>query len=406
MTSTGLLDDRRREQLTVHRTELADIIRDHIQSTQPTIRLFTDRGKDMEKILRKSLTLINQPKILSYEQMRHELKCEYKQTFFIVDPIVDIVRDTLNHCDITQMTEKTNGDLLKCHIGQTAFLYNQPCSLLNVSELDALRTGRVSWLQDYLIDQESKEKKLTRKQNKELSKILVRAWEILSLNVLSKWDELVLQLQREFVKAHDLCSRAVDLIKQSHKIGHFLLEQAPESDRLLTKRRASSLITERARQNLRVNRAQIILSIKKLFVERATSFDDEQQFDMCLSRTFDYLDEQQPGQFKDYNDLKVQLRTDHPRCQSDLIEQMIDVIEQAHASNQFDDIDKSDVQTLLKDRLNGKRKRFVVRQILLVVNECFFLVYVVALSSIAHQTDVCFVAATYRQLYNIETDRQ
>ena len=31
-------------------------------------------------------------------------------------------------------------------------------------------------------------------------------------------------------------------------------------------------------------------------------------------------------------------------------------IEQAHATNQFDDIDKPEVQTLLKDRLDGKRK--------------------------------------------------
>ena len=45
----------------------------------------------------------------------------------------------------------------------------------------------------------------------------------------------------------------------------------------------------------------------------------------------------------------------HKNHQDQLIEQIIDVVEQAHATNQFDDMDKPEVQTLMKDRLDGKR---------------------------------------------------
>ncbi|CAF3850895.1 unnamed protein product [Rotaria sp. Silwood2] len=67
------------------------------------------------------------------------------------------------------------------------------------------------------------------------------------------------------------------------------------------------------------------------------------------------LDERRRLQFKTYNDLKQQLKQDFKNNNQDyLIEQMVDIIEQAHATNQFDDIDKPEVQTLMKDRLEGK----------------------------------------------------
>ena len=105
-TAVGLLDERRRLQLNTHRNELGNILRDHIQSTQPAIRQFPEHTKEVDKIIRKSLSLVTQPKILSYEQIRNDLKSEYKQTFYLIDPTIDIIRDTFDHCDITQMTEK------------------------------------------------------------------------------------------------------------------------------------------------------------------------------------------------------------------------------------------------------------------------------------------------------------
>ena len=353
MTS-GLLDDRRRTQLNTHRNELAEILRGHLHSAQPPIRKFAEHPKETEKILRKSLTLLNQPKLLSYEQMRHELKSEHKSTFYLVDPIVDVVRDTLDHCDLTQMTDKTNLDVLNSHISQTAQLYNHQALLLSSEESTAVRSPQLSWLHAYLLEQDSKEKKPTRKQSKELSKILTRALEILSLNVVSTWEELALQLQREFPKAHELCQRAVDLLKQGQGDGLLSLQQPPNQQD--SKRRPSSLITERAKQNLKSHRPKITASVKKLFVQQTPSADAEHQLDLCLAKTFTYLEEHKSGQFKDYHELKEQLKRDFPQQRGALIEQIVDVVEQAHATSQFEDIDKPDVQALMRDRLSGKRK--------------------------------------------------
>jgi hypothetical protein len=352
--SSGLLDERRRSQLNTHRQELGTILRDHIQSSQPPIRKFAEHPKETEKILRKSLTLINQPNIVSYEQIRNDLKTEYKQTYYLIDPIIDIIRDTFNHCDMTQMNEKINLDILDSNISETANLYNNnnQTNLLTLEEYNSLKSNQLSWLQSYLINNESKEKKLTRKQTKELNKILHRSLEILSINLISTWNELLLQLQREYPKAHDLCNRSIELIKQSQKDGLFYLQQPPVQD----KRRASSLITERARQNLKINRNKIILSLKNFFKNYFQSSYDEQQLEIYLNKTFHYLEEQKKGQFKSYDDLKEQLKKDFQKFNQDkLIEQIVDVIEQAHATNQFDDIDKPEVQTLMKDRLDGKR---------------------------------------------------
>ncbi len=355
--TSGLLDERRRIQLNTHRNELGNILRDHIQSSKTPIRQFAEHSKEVDKILRKSLTLVTQPNILSYEQIRNDLKTEYKQTYYLIDPIVDITRDTFDHCDITQMNEKINLDILDSNISQTANLYNNNQSnLLTLEEYNSLKSNQLSWLQSYLIDNESKEKKLTRKQTKELNKILHRTLEILSQNLISTWDELILQLQREYPKAHDLCNRSIELIKQSQKDGLFHLQQAPAQD----KRRASSLITERARQNLKTNRNKIILSLKNFLTNyNQSSTSDEKQLEIYLKKTFHYLEEQKPGQFKTYNDLKEQLKKDfHKHNQDKLIEQIVDIIEQAHANNQFDDLDKPEVQNLMKDRLDGKRMLF------------------------------------------------
>ncbi|CAM4774891.1 unnamed protein product [Rotaria magnacalcarata] len=352
ISSIGLLDERHRSQLNTHRHELGTIVNNHIQSSQPPIRSFSEHPKEIEKIIRKALTFVTQPKVHSYEQIRNDLKTEYKQTFYLVDPTVDIIRDTLNHCDITQMNEKINLDILNSNISQTATLYNNQSSLLTNDEHNALKSNQLSWLQQYLINNELKEKKLTQKQNRELSKILHRTLEILSTNHISTWDELTLQLQREYPKAHDLCHRAVELVKQSQKNGLLLLQQAPNIEE---KRRSSFLITDRARQNLKINRNKIILSLRNLLNNHNKLSNDDNQLDMYFNKSFDYLEEQKQGQFKTYDDLKQQLKQDFKKNnQENLIEQIVDVIEQAHTTNQFDDINKPEVQALLQERLNGK----------------------------------------------------
>ena len=355
--TTGLLDDRRRVQLNAHRNELADVLRDHIQSTQPAIRQFPEHVKEVDKLIRKSLLLVTQPKILSFEQMRHELKTEFKHTYYLVDPTVDIVRDTFDHCDITQMNEKINLDILDSNIARTAHLYNHQVNLLTADEQHALKSNQLSWLQEHLVSHELKEKKLTRKQAKELNRIFARALEILGTNQVCNWDELSAQLQREFAKAHDLSQRSVDLLKQGQKDGLFALAQAPTHDMSSGKRRPSSLITERAKQNLKTHRSKIIASIKNLFVNSKKASADGNHVEAYAQKTLTYLEEQKPGQFRDYNDLKDTLKKDFAQHrQEKLIEQVVDVIEQAHATNQFDDIDKPEVQALMRDRLDGKGK--------------------------------------------------
>lgn len=265
---------------------------------------------------------------------------------------MDVIRDTINHCDITQMNEKINLDILDSNISQTANLYNTQINLLTPEEYNALKSNQLTWLQQYLVNNELKEKKITRKQNKELNKILHRTLEILSTNTITTWDELALQLQREYPKAHDLCNRSIELMKQSKKDGLFLLQQAPSEG----KRRPSLLITERAKQNLKANRTKIISSLKSLLVNHNKLSNDNHQLDTYLNKALSYLEEQKQGQFKTYNDLKQQLQEDFKEDNQDpLIEQMVDIIEQAHAINQFDDIEKPEVQTLMKDRLEGKR---------------------------------------------------
>ena len=351
-TTTDLLDERRRTQLNTHRHELANILRDHIQLSQPAIRQFAEHPKEVEKMLRKTLTSLTQPKTTSYEQLRHDLKSEYKHTFYLVDPIVDITRDTLDHCDITQMNERTNLDILDSNITQTANFYNHQLHLVTLDEQKALQSNQLTWLEIYLINNESKNKKLTRKQSKELKKILHRTLEILSLNLVPIWDELALQLQREYPKAHDLCQRAIELIRQSQREGLFHLQQAPSQD----KRRTSSLITDRARQNLKSNRNEIILALKYFWNKHQPSSIDDEQLNAYLKTIFQHLEEQKDGQLRSYDDLKSQLKKDFPQSQHEkFLEQIVDIIEQAHATNQFDDINKPEVQTLMKDRLDGKR---------------------------------------------------
>jgi hypothetical protein len=367
-TSTGLLDERRRLQLNTHRTELGTVLRDRIQGAQPAIRYFPEHPKEAEKIIRKSLTSVTQPKVLAYEQIRNELKTEYKQTFYLVDPIVDIIRDTFDHCDITQMNEKINLDILDSNISQTAQLYNQVTQqthLLTSDEHQLLQTDQLAWFNAYAIANELQEKKITNKQNKELSKILARSLNILSLNVLYSWDELSSQLRREFPKAHDLCDRSVELIKQAQKDGLLRLNQSPNAAQQDVtsinviqangKRRASSLITDRARQNLKSNRSKIVASMAALLYEHHKPLYTESQIQTYLTKAFQHLEEQKSGQFKNYNDLKNKLKKDSKSNHENLIEQIVDIIEQAHATNQFDDIDKPEVQTLMKDRLDGKR---------------------------------------------------
>jgi hypothetical protein len=382
-TNTGLLDERRRAQLNTHRNELGTILRDHIQSTEPSIRQFPEHPKEVEKIIRKSLTLVTQPKILSYEQIRNDLKSEHKQTFYLVDPTVDIIRDTFDHCDITQMNEKINLDILDSNISQTANLYNQitnQTNLLTTEELNNLKSNQLTWLNQHLIDNEIKEKKSARKQNKELHKILNRTLEILSLNLTYTWDELNSQLRREFSKAHNLCDRAIELIKQAQKDGLLLLPQSPNAVQqdVTTiniinsngKRRSSALITDRAKQNLKTNKKKIVSSITSLLSEYNKPLYNEHQIENYVNKTFHYLEGQKSGQFKDYNDLKDKLKKDFKHNHDKLIEQIVDVIEQAHATHQFDDIEKPEVQTLMKDRLDGKRKFFVFKLI-----NIFFVVF-------------------------------
>lgn len=365
--TTGLLDERRRLQLNTHRNELTTILRDHMQASQPPIRQFAEHPKEVEKILRKSLTSVVQPKTVSYEQIRNDLKTENKQTFYLVDPIVDIIRDTFDHCDISQMNEKTNLDILDSNISQTAQLYNQTANqtnLLSTAEYDLLKSNQLTWLNQHLVDAEAKDKKSTRKQNRELSKILTRAFDLLSSNLIYTWDELSSQLRREFPKAQNLCDRAVELIKQAQRDGLLLTNQSPTSAQQdITsinvintngKRRPSSLITDRARQNLKSNRKKIVAAIANLIFEYNKPLYTEQQIETYVNKTLHYLEHQKTGQFQTYNDLKDKLKKDYKRNHEKLIEQIVDVIEQVHASNQFDDLEKAEVQTLMRDRLEGK----------------------------------------------------
>ena len=293
--------------------------------------------------------MLGQGKSSSYEQIRHELKTEHKQTFHLVDPLVDIVRDTLEHCDLTQMNSKTNVDILKSHVSQAAQLYNNEVPLLAAGEHRALKANELVWLETFLVEQEGKEKKFSRKQNKEFQRVLHRALELLSIHNVSTWEDLALQLQREHPKSKESTDRVVQVLRQAHRDGLFGLQQAP------SKRRAPTLITERAKENLKTNRNQVFLSMRKFF---AASIRNDDDFDLYLKKTFEYLEEQKPGQFKDYNELKEQLKKDFPGKDDNqrLLSQLVDVIEQAHACNQFEDIDKAEVQALMLDRVNGKRK--------------------------------------------------
>jgi len=267
------------------------------------------------------------------------------------------------------MNEPTNLNILDANISQTANLYNQITTqpnLLTKEEHNLLKTNQLTWLNQYLIDNELKDKKITRKQNKELNKILTRTLELLSLNLVSTWDELNSQLRREFSKAHNLCDRAIELLKQAQKDGLLLLNQSPNtvqqdvtSINIINsngKRRVSSLITDRARQNLKTNRKKIVSSITNLLSEYNKPLYNEHQIENYVNKTFQNLEEQKNGKLQNYNDLKEKLKKDFKRNHEKLIEQIVDVIEQAHATNQFDDIDKPEVQTLMRDRLDGKRK--------------------------------------------------
>lgn len=266
------------------------------------------------------------------------------------------------------MNEKTNLDILDSNITQTANLYNQTynqTNLLTTEEYNSLKSNQLTWLNQYLIDNELNNKKLTRKQTKELQKIMNRTLEILSLNLISTWDELSSQLRREFSKAHDLCDRSIELIKQAQKDGLLLLKQSPNAQQDVTsinvisvngKRRLSSLLTDRARQNLHNNRKKIISSITTLLHDYNKPLYTEHQIETYVSKTFHCLEDKKYGDFKTYNDLKDKLKKDYKHNHEKLIEQIVDVIEQAHATNQFDDLDKPEVQSLMKDRLDGKRK--------------------------------------------------
>jgi len=314
-----------------------------IQSNQPTIERCAEQAKETEKLVRKTLNIVSQGKCQSYEQIRHELKRENKQTFHLVDPIVDVIRDTIDHCDLTQINDKTNLEIVKSHVNQAAQLYNNEIPLLNADELRAVKTNQLSWLENHF-----NENKSSKKQNKEFQRIFRRVLEIFSFYNFSTWEELSLQLQREFPKSKETIDRVVENLRRAHRDGLFRLENAPKNEQ--TKRRASTLITERAKQNFKTNRNQIFASLKKFFGK------NDEQFDRYLTKTFEYLEEQKPGQFKDFNDLKDQLKKDFSEDLENhqLIEQLIDVIEQAHVANQFEDIDKVEVQSLMTDRLNGK----------------------------------------------------
>lgn len=268
------------------------------------------------------------------------------------------------------MNEKTNLDILDSNISQTANLYNKinsETNLLTTEEYNLLKSNQLTWINQYLIDNELKEKKITKKQNKELNKILTRTFELLSLNLISTWDELNSQLHREFPKAHNLCDRSIELTKQAQKDGLLLLQQSPNATQqdvtainiinVNGKRRTSSLITDRARQNLKTNRKKILHSISNLLFEYNKPLYTENQIETYVNKTLHYLEEQKSGQFQTYNDLKNKLKKDFKNNHEKLIEQIVDVIEQVHATNQFDDLDKPEVQTLMRDRLDGKRKK-------------------------------------------------
>ncbi|CAF3594272.1 unnamed protein product [Rotaria socialis] len=62
--------------------------------------------------------------------------------------------------------------------------------------------------------------------------------------VIPTWNELTLQLHREYFKAHDSCQDSVELMRQTQKQGLFQLQAAPDDD----KRLLSVLITNHAKK--------------------------------------------------------------------------------------------------------------------------------------------------------------
>ena len=210
-----------------HQNQLTTILNEHIQSARPPIRKFAEHPKEIEKIIRQCLTFINQQKITSYDQLRHDLKTQHKQTFYLVDPIVDITRDTFDHCDITRMNEKMNVEILDSNITQTSNLYNHMNSqsnLLTTEEYNLLKSNQLDWLNQYLIDNKLS-KKMSNKKLKEFNKILNRTIELLILNVTSTWDELNRQLRREYPKEIDQCDHTIELIKQAQNDGFLFVSQ-------------------------------------------------------------------------------------------------------------------------------------------------------------------------------------
>ncbi|CAF0835651.1 unnamed protein product [Didymodactylos carnosus] len=339
-TATGakhsLLDERRHQQLNASKNELAATIREHIQSSSPPIKNMKDHSKDVDKIIRKTLQILVSPKVYSYEQVRNDLKTEYKQTFYLVDPIVDIVRDTLERCDIQNMQDKINVDILDANIKQTQELYNQTHGqqLLSTQELEYLQQNQTGFIKS-IKAKEKEEKKINKKQEKELQKILERTCDILSTQQVHTWDEIHHQLKREYPKTHDLDSRAIELLKSAQMDGRLKL-------------------TEKARQTLVKNKSSIVSSIVQLLLDHNKNLYEYSQIEKLVNQTFDYLEQNnQNKEFRNYNDLKEKLKRDHSYNHDVLIEQIVDVIEQAHVTSQFEDMDKNEVQTLMKDRLHG-----------------------------------------------------
>ncbi|CAF3765375.1 unnamed protein product [Rotaria socialis] len=62
--------------------------------------------------------------------------------------------------------------------------------------------------------------------------------------LIPTWNELTLQLHREYFKAHDSCQDSVELMRQTQKQGLFQLQAAPDDD----KRLLSVLITNHAKK--------------------------------------------------------------------------------------------------------------------------------------------------------------
>lgn len=280
---------------------------------------------------------MSERKFCSIEEIRNELKTENKETFYLVDPIVDLVRDCLNNCDLTKLDEKTTIDIVRSETNEKSKFFDEKEKLL--SEIES---RKLDWIPDFLVEKSQTEKN----ERKFVREILRRSVDLIKLDVLSSWTELEEQIKREFARRPASLQRSIELLRHAEKSNFFLLQSPPSDDC----RRNSFLITEKSRRNLKNHRELILRTIKNVFRD-----ENQEQIEQIALKTFLVVEQQKPGEFDNFDHLKVELKKSFPNREEFLVEKVVDVFEQGHVAAQFEQIDRPAIFNLLKDRRDGKR---------------------------------------------------